>query len=128
MDMDIVEVLKQDYQRFPADQTYGIYAEDVYFKDPVYEFRGLQRYRRMISWMAAWFIDLRLDLHQIEQIGNQIKTRWTMSWKAPLPWKPAMAVSGWSELTLNPQGLIASHVDYWDCSRWAVLKQLLPVN
>jgi hypothetical protein len=127
--MDIVEVLKQDYQRFPADQTYGIYAEDVYFKDPVYEFRGLQRYRRMISWMATWFIDLRLDLHQIEQIGNQIKTRWTMSWKAPLPWKPAMAVSGWSELTLNPQGLIASHVDYWDGSRWAVFKQLLfPVN
>jgi len=126
--MDVVEVLKQDYQRFPTDQTYGIYAEDVYFKDPVYEFRGLQRYRRMISWMATWFIDLRLDLHQIEQIGNQIKTRWTMSWKAPLPWKPAMAVSGWSELTLNPQGLISSHVDYWDCSRWAVFKQLLPVN
>jgi len=127
--MDIVEVLKQDYQRFPADQTYSLYAEDVYFKDPVSEFRGLKRYRQMIGLMATWFIDTHMELHQIEQRGNQIKTRWTLRWKAPLPWKPAMAVSGWSELTLNSQGLIASHVDYWDCSRRAVFKQLLfPVN
>ncbi|MEM6403902.1 MAG: DUF2358 domain-containing protein, partial [Cyanobacteria bacterium P01_D01_bin.116] len=33
--MDIVEILKEDYQRFPENQTYSIYAEDVYFKDPM---------------------------------------------------------------------------------------------
>ena len=29
--MDIIEILKDDYQRFPENQTYNIYAKDVYF-------------------------------------------------------------------------------------------------
>lgn len=122
--MDIVELLKHDYQRFPKDQTYSLYAEDVYFKDPLNEFQGLKRYKRMIQFMDHWFIDTRMDLHQIEQLDEQIKTHWTLRWKAPLPWKPPMAIPGWSELTVNDQGLIVAHIDYWDCSRWDVLKQI----
>lgn len=33
--MSIIEILKEDYQRFPADRAYSIYAEDVYFQDPL---------------------------------------------------------------------------------------------
>jgi hypothetical protein len=46
-----------------------------------------------------------------------------MSWNSPLPWKPHISVSGWSELRLNAQGLIVSHIDYWYCSRLDVIKQ-----
>ena len=44
--MKVVEILNQDYQRFPENQTYEIYAQDVYFKDPLNEFRGVDRYQR----------------------------------------------------------------------------------
>jgi hypothetical protein len=126
--MDIIEILKQDYQRFPADQTYSIYAEDVYFQDPLNRFRGIERYRQMIGFIGTWFIDIKLDLREIRRTGNTIETRWTLSWTAPVPWNPRMAIPGWSELKLNAQGLIESHIDYWDCSRLDVVRQLLPVK
>ncbi|MFB2919491.1 hypothetical protein [Aerosakkonema funiforme] len=52
--MNIIEILKEDYQRFPADRAYSIYAEDTL-----------------------------------------------------LPWRPRIAIFGWSELKLNTDGLIA---------------------
>lgn len=124
--MDIIEILKQDYQRFPADQTYSIYAQDVYFQDPLNKFRGFERYKEMIGFINRWFIAPKLDLHDIRRSGDTIETQWTLSWTAPLPWQPRMAIAGWSELKLNSAGLIVSHIDYWKCSRLDVLKQLLP--
>ena len=126
--MDIIEILKEDYQKFPEEQTYSIYAEDVYFEDPVNKFRGGDRYQEMINFFKKWFINIQLDLHEINQSGNTIKTRWTLSWTAPVPWQPRMAIPGWSELKLNDEGLIASHIDYWDISRLDVLKQLFKVK
>lgn len=121
--MDILEILKQDYQRFPTDQTYSIYAKDVLFKDPLNQFRGIERYQQMIAFINNWFKEPKLELHKIQRSGDTIETRWTLSWTTPLPWKPRIAIPGWSELRLNAEGLIVSHVDYWDCSRFDVLKQ-----
>ncbi len=121
--MDIIEILKQDYQRFPANQTYSIYAEDVYFKDPLNKFKGVERYKKMIKFIQTWFINPQMDLHNIQLLGNTIKTEWTLSWNTPLPWKPHISIPGWSELGLNSDGLIVSHIDYWKCSRLDVLKQ-----
>ena len=128
--MNIIEILQEDYQRFPRDQTYDIYAKEVYFKDPMTEFRGIKRYQSMIGFMTHWFQNIQMELHHIEQIGDlaeplrdRIETRWTLSWTTPLPWQPRIAISGRSELMLNEQNLIISHIDYWDCSRWDVLRQ-----
>ncbi len=123
--MDILEVLKADYQRFPRDQTYSIYAEQVYFQDPLSRFRGVSRYRQMISLIEAWFRQPQLTLHQIKRLEHHIETRWTLTWQAPLPWQPRITISGWSELKLNDQNLIISHIDYWQCSPWSVLRQHL---
>ncbi|MBF2028671.1 MAG: DUF2358 domain-containing protein [Oscillatoriales cyanobacterium C42_A2020_001] len=121
--MNILEVLQADYARFPQDQTYEIYAEDVYFKDPMTQFRGRDRYQAMIVFIQTWFLNCHMDVHNIQQNGNQIRSDWTLSWNTPLPWKPHIAIPGWSELTLNDEGLITSHVDYWHCSWLDVLKQ-----
>lgn len=122
---NIIETLKADYQRFPLEQTYSIYALDVYFQDPVFKFRGLELYKWMIKFIHIFFTNLRMDLHHIEQDKNMIKTEWTLSWNASLPWKPRISISGWTQLGLNNQGLISSHIDYWHCSRLDVLKQHL---
>lgn len=121
--MDIIDVLKADYARFPSDQTYDIYAPDVYFQDPLNSFRGIDRYRQMIGFIERWFQEPHLELHEIQQFGQQITTRWTLSWITPLPWRPRITIPGWSELTLNDQNLIVRHVDYWHCSRLAVVWQ-----
>ena len=126
--MDVISILKQDYQKFPADQTYSIYAENVYFEDPLNKFHGIGHYQKMIGFMNTWFNDIQLDLHDISQSENAIKTRWTLSWTASVPWKPRMKIPGWSELQLNADGLIESHIDYWDISRLDVLKQVFLVG
>lgn len=122
--MNIIDILKQDYQQFPNHQTYSIYADNVYFKDPMNQFRGLERYQQMINFMKTWFLDIQLDLHNITQIDHTIETSWTLSWTTPLPWKPKISIPGRSELKLNAHNLIESHIDYWDCSRLDVVKQL----
>ncbi|BAZ20766.1 hypothetical protein NIES4073_16430 [Kalymmatonema gypsitolerans NIES-4073] len=121
--MDIIQILQQDYQRFPENQTYSIYAQDVYFQDPLNKFRGVERYKQMIKFIKTVFLNTKMDLHDINRVGDIIKTEWTLSWNTPLPWKPRISISGWSELRLNTQGLIVSHIDYWHCSRLDVLKQ-----
>jgi len=126
--MDILERLRQDYQRFPEDQSYDLYADQVYFQDPLNRFRGLARYRQMIEFIRRWFSDIHLQLHAIDRQSDCIITRWTLSFTAPLPWQPRIAIPGHSELRLNRAGQIISHIDYWECSRWAVLRQVIGQN
>jgi hypothetical protein len=121
--MDIIEILKQDYQNFPKEQNYAIYGENVYFQDPLTKFSGLQRYQQMIAFIERWFLNVQLDIHQIERQKDQIKTEWTLSWNTPLPWQPRIEISGRSELVLNQDDQIISHIDYWYCSPWNVLLQ-----
>lgn len=121
--MSILEILTADYRNFPKNQTFEIYADDVYFKDPLNEFRGRKRYQQMIGLIDTLFLDPQLDLHQIQRSGDQIRSDWTLHLTSPLPWKPRLAISGWSELQVNAAEQIIAHVDYWHCSRWDVLKQ-----
>lgn len=121
--MKILDRLKQDYENFPQNQSYELYAPDVYFQDPMTQFRGIDRYQQMVGFMTTWFKNIQLDLHDISQQEEAIATRWTLSWNTPLPWNPRISISGRSELRLNAEGLICSHIDYWDCSRWEVVKQ-----
>ncbi|MBD2579508.1 DUF2358 domain-containing protein [Oscillatoria sp. FACHB-1406] len=121
--MDILQILKEDYQRFPYDQTYSLYTPDVYFKDPLNEFKGVEKFKKTIGFMSTWFKNIQMDLHEIERQGNVISTEWTLHWTTPLPWQPRIAIPGRSELTLNENEQIISHIDYWHCSRLDVLKQ-----
>ena len=121
----IMDAIAQDYQHFPKDQSYHLYATDVYFQDPLTRFRGIKRYRAMIGFIDRWFRDPHLALQSMEVTApDTLTTRWILSWTAPMPWQPRMSISGWSELRINAENLIVSHIDYWDCSRLDVLKQL----
>ena len=59
----IIEQLKQDYARFPKDQTYSLYAEDVKFKDPMNKFKGVGLFQKMIGFIGWFFGDVQMDLH-----------------------------------------------------------------
>ena len=122
--MDILTALRQDYDRFPLDQTYSLYSETVFFKDPMTEFRGVKKYQEMIALIDRFFHHPQLDLHDIQQTGDRIRTDWTLSWTTPLPWKPRISISGWSDLTIDlTTGLITQHIDFWNCTRWNVVQQ-----
>ncbi|MEB3274878.1 MAG: DUF2358 domain-containing protein [Prochlorothrix sp.] len=123
---DLLDTLRQDYAHFPHQQSYDIYDAEVFFKDPMTQFRGLKRYQEMIQFMTTWFKDPRLELRDISQTGDRVETRWLLTWTTPLPWQPRIAISGQTEMRLNAEGKVISHIDTWDCSRWDVLKQHFP--
>jgi len=121
----IIEQLKADYARFPEAQTYSLYAKNVQFKDPMNAFSGVEKYQKMIGFLSRFFKDVQMELHSIEQTTpSLITTQWTLNMTAPAPWSPRLSIPGRSELGINSQNLVNSHVDYWSCSRWAVLKQV----
>ena len=121
----IIEQLKQDYARFPEDQTYSLYAKDVKFKDPMNKFKGVGLFQKMISFIGWFFGDVQMDLHSIEESApSLIELRWTLNMNPPVPWSARLHIPGRTELWLSPQGLIESHVDYWSCSRLDMLKQV----
>ncbi len=120
---DIVEILEKDYARFPENQTFDIYAEDVYFKDPLNEFRGVKKYQKMIGFLSTFFSHIEMEVKDISRQGDLIKTEWTLNLTPPLPWKPRLSIPGWSELIVNDENLISSHIDYWHISPWKVLRQ-----
>jgi len=126
--MNIIEILKQDYAKFPDFQSYDLYAEDVSFADPLTSFKGVDRYKKMISFLGSFFSDINLELHAIEQERQLIITKWTLNMVSPLPWKPTITISGSSELVLNDELLIVSHRDRWKLSPWQVLLQNFRFN
>ena len=67
LEVDLLEIIKADYQRFPENQTFEIYAKDVYFKDPLNEFRGVKKYRKMIGLLDRFFSNIDLKTHNIER-------------------------------------------------------------
>jgi len=141
---EITAIVRADYGRFPKDQTYEIYDPEVYFKDPTSEFRGVDRYQQTIAFIDRWFKNAQLDLHEIRYAPAEsatadaiapptryeVRTDWTLSWNTPLPWSPRVTISGWSELGVDfaksDRGAIVSHVDYWHCSIWDVVRQHFP--
>ena len=121
----IIEKLKEDYARFPQNQTYSLYAEDVAFKDPMNEFSGVEQYQKMIGFLSRFFKDIDMELHSIEQTApTLITTHWTLNMTAPAPWAPRLSIPGYSKLGINELGKISLHIDYWNCSKPDVLKQV----
>ena len=125
---DLVKILKEDYQRFPENQTYEIYAENVYFKDPLNEFRGIKKYQAMIGFLSKFFGNIEMEVHNVTQKGTTIKTEWTLNMTSPLPWKPRLSIPGWTDLEVSDENLIVSHIDRWHISPWNVLAQNFSSN
>ena len=126
--INLVEIIKQDYQNFPQDQTYNIYSQNVYFEDPLNKFQGVARYQKMIGFLGRFFQDIDLELHNISQEKNIIKTEWTLKMTSPLPWKPRLVIPGWSELEVSKDNLIVAHRDFWNIAPMKVLLQNLGIG
>lgn len=122
--MTVIDILEQDYQSFPENQTFEIYGSNVFFKDPLNEFRGVDRYKQMIGFLDRWFGQIQLTLHQIYRQEQTIRTDWTLAMTCPLPWQPRLSISGYSLLEVDENELIISHIDYWHDAPLKVLGQV----
>lgn len=110
-----------------VDQLAAFYAPDCEFTDPFQKVQGRDRVRAVYLEMfhqldQPRFTNVRL-LGAPAPEPREIMIGWTFEF-ALGPNKPRQRIAGASLLTLNAQGLIQTHYDYWDASR---LMEALPL-
>jgi hypothetical protein len=125
----IIATLKQDLPTlFEKDISYEIYAEDIYFRDPVNTFKGKFNYR-IIFWTLRFharlfFTQIFFDLHEVHQSAEDtILAKWTVRGVLRVPWQANLIFNGDSTYKLNPDLLIFEHIDRWDRKPGEILRQ-----
>lgn len=115
---------------FERDISYDIYSQDIFFRDPVNQFKGKLNYR-IIFWTLRFhgrlfFTELYFDLHRVEAISpDTIRADWTVRGTLRVPWKAKLHFNGYSIYKLNAGALIDEHIDTWDRSPQAILQQFV---
>jgi hypothetical protein len=130
----VIETLKKDLPTlFEKDISYDIYTKDIFFKDPVNQFKGKLNYR-IIFWTLRFhsqlfFTQINFDLHDVyQQNQDTIIANWTVRGVLRLPWKTHLFFNGYSTYKLNPECLIYEHIDTWDRNPKDILKQFFPAQ
>lgn len=125
----VIAILKQDLPTlFQQDISYKIYADDIYFQDPVNKFKGKFNYR-IIFWTLRFharlfFTQIYFDLHDVKQSDQDtILADWTVRGTLRLPWQAQIFFNGYSTYKLNQDQLIYQHIDRWDRKPSEILRQ-----
>jgi hypothetical protein len=125
----IIETLRHDLPTlFEKDISYDIYTQNIYFKDPVNQFKGKLNYR-IIFWTLRFharlfFTEIYFDLHEVSQSAKDIiLATWTVRGVLRVPWKAHIFFNGYSTYKLNQDALIYEHIDTWDRKPGEILQQ-----
>ena len=103
-----------------------LYSDDILFRDPLHEVRGLPAVRGYFGELYANISELRFDFYGFDQSAEgEGYLRWTMSYRHPrLRGGELIRVEGCSHL-LWSDGKVHRHRDYFDAG--ALLYEHLPV-
>lgn len=99
---------------FYKDLTYGIYRDDITFRDPLNIFTGIDNYK-LIFWALRFhgrifFKALWVDVVRIWQPSDKvIMVRWSVRGLPRVPWEAQGHFDGTSEYKLDKRGKIYEH-------------------
>ena len=88
------------------------YTDDVVFTDPIQTVRGLDAFIAMNRRLLSRAKEIRFEVRDMAESGDQIFVTWVMTMRAKLP-APVIRVEGVTHVTLR-DGKVAVHKDYWD--------------
>lgn len=115
---DAIRTLRDDIPSlFERDLNYGIYREDILFKDPRNSFQGMKNYQ-LIFWSLRFhgrifFSKLRVEVKRIWQPPTDdgvVKMRWTVHGTPRVPWEAEGTFDGISTYKLDQSGKVYEHV------------------
>ena len=95
---------------FGLIETY--YHPDVRFRDPIQALEGRAAFIEMSERLVKRCRELRAHVNDAAQTGNVIMLQWTMEMK--LGPTPLTRIEGCTKLTLDDQGRVVAHRDYFD--------------
>ncbi|KAF8072764.1 hypothetical protein HT031_000424 [Scenedesmus sp. PABB004] len=112
---DAIRTLREDVPAlFERELNYGIYREDIVFRDPRNSFAGMKNYK-LIFWSLRFhgrifFTRLYVEVRRIWQPSDGvISMRWTVHGIPRVPWEAEGIFDGISQYKLDGQGKIYEH-------------------
>ncbi|MES2999270.1 MAG: nuclear transport factor 2 family protein [Pseudomonadota bacterium] len=107
----------ESFTRRDLERLGEFYADDAAFKDPFNEVRGLEAIRRIYDHMFETLNEPRFVIKSRMTQGDECWLAWEFTFRFRA-WRPqeAQLVRGASHLTLDAQGRIRAHRDYWDAA------------
>jgi limonene-1,2-epoxide hydrolase len=88
------------------------YHPNVRFRDAIQEIHGRDEVIEMMGRFLKRCKDLDVRVNDAAQNGNVIFLQWTMTMRFGRA--PRSSIEGATKLTLNPQGQVIEHRDYFD--------------
>ncbi len=123
--MDISQPLQQYIEYYESmtpesvEQLRTLAAEDIHFRDPFNDLRGVEKVIEVMHDMFRDTIDPKFKIVESYQKENMAPLKWEMPFipkkmSSSEPW----FVVGFSELRFNNAGLVCAHIDYWDAATY----------
>lgn len=88
------------------------YHDDIVFQDTIQRIEGIEDFKAMCKRLTKRSKKLRMDIHTISQVGQEIMMEWTMTMSFRR--SPDTPMYGATKLTLHEDGRIIAQRDYYD--------------
>ena len=85
--------------------------KDIIFIDPFNNIKGLDDFKNIFYHMFDTVEEPKFDIVDYAQNKDHIFLKWKMTFYA---FKASQTIEGMSDITLNKEGKVISHLDYWD--------------
>ena len=129
MYFDQIEKLKSfyaEYSKADLSALDEIYAETVFFKDPVHKIEGLEALRNYFEHGRKGLISCRFDFQPAAVMDANVTLEWSMHFNHSRLKGGELRVDGCSVLSFCPsRQLVLRHTDYFDLG--AMLYENIPV-
>ncbi|MDC3141072.1 nuclear transport factor 2 family protein [Alphaproteobacteria bacterium] len=86
-------------------------VKDIIFIDPFNNIKGLDNFKNIFYHMFDTVEEPKFDIVDYAQNKDHIFLKWKMTFYA---FKASQTIEGMSDITLNQEGKVISHLDYWD--------------
>ena len=86
-------------------------VKDIIFIDPFNNIKGLDNFKKIFYHMFDTVEEPKFDIVDYAQNKDHIFLKWKMTFYA---FKASQTIEGMSDITLNKEGKVISHLDYWD--------------
>lgn len=116
MSSQVVHAFYQAFQKKDFKTMQGLYADNATFSDPIFPNLTSQEVRAMWEMLLAPSKDLHLEYEIWEEKGNQIKTKWIVTYTFPKT-KRKVVNKIMATMTIE-NGLITAHTDVFNFHKW----------
>ena len=86
-------------------------TKDIVFVDPFNNIKGINNFKKIFYHMLNTVREPKFSIIDYTQNNNHVFLKWKMTFYA---FKALQTIEGMSDITLNKEGKIESHLDYWD--------------